>query len=362
MSPYLVRRILLEEAVPGMKVAQDILTDTGLILISQNTILKENHIDRLKLYRTPFISIYDSVSVQYERREWIDSTPIKSVQNIELFKKFRSVYENKQKEVENKLFDISEGEKTNGDELFSISQDIYSLIHSKSELFSFLHHMRSNNDFTYNHSVNVSLICNLFGQWLGLEEESLKNLTIAGLLHDIGKMKVDPQILNKPSKLTSEEFEEIKKHSIYGFEILQKQAMPDEVKIAVLQHHERFDGSGYPAGASNEEIHIFAKIIAIADVYDAMTSKRPYRDKFSPFKVIQTLEKEGYGKLDTKFLMLFLQNIAYYYLGSWVQLSTGEQGEIVFIHPNHLSTPIVRVDQVLRDLKNEKEIEIEAII
>lgn len=362
MNTDVLQRIRIDKAIPGMKVAKDILTDTGLILIAQNTILTENHIYKLKLYRIPFISILQPIEVKYEKKERASDISIKSIPNTETFNNFKATHATKEEEVEEKILRIGNGGRVENQELFEISEDVFSHFQSKSQLFSFLHHLQIKDDSTYAHCLNVSLLCNIFGQWLGFSEEKLKDITVAGLLHDIGKSKVDNRIITKPGKLTSEEFEEVKKHTTYGFEMLQNQNLPEEVKKAVLHHHERFDGSGYPMGVTNNELDEFSKIVAIADVYDAMTSNRSYRNKFSPFAVIRSLEQEGYGKLDTKLLMLFLQNIAYYYLGSWVRLTSGEEGEIIFIHPNHLSTPIVKVGNIMRDLKQETDIDILEII
>jgi HD-GYP domain-containing protein (c-di-GMP phosphodiesterase class II) len=125
-----------------------------------------------------------------------------------------------------------------------------------------------------------------------------------------------------------------------------------------LEHHEKINGHGYPSGIKGGKINHFARIVAIADIYDAMTSDRSYRDKICPFDVLKTFEHECYGELDTKYLLLFLQNIAYTYVGTWVELSNKQKAEVVFINTNHLATPIVRVDNTFYDLTLRKDLSI----
>jgi HD-GYP domain-containing protein (c-di-GMP phosphodiesterase class II) len=206
------------------------------------------------------------------------------------------------------------------------------------------------------------MLCHIFGHWLHLPKDQIENLTVAGLLHDIGKTKIDDSILNKPGKLTAQEFEEIKKHSSIGYDMVKDQNIPYEIKMGILSHHEKYDGSGYPFGFKSDQIHDFGKIIAIADIYDAMTSERTYHKRYSPFKVIRMFEQEAYGLLDTKYLYVFLENIAHNYLGNSVRLSSGEVGKIVFIHNNHPSRPIIQLDNVMLDLQNEQDIDIEEIL
>jgi putative nucleotidyltransferase with HDIG domain len=223
--------------------------------------------------------------------------------------------------------------------------------------------MREADEYTYTHSVNVSLLSMLIGKWLKLDYYSIKSLVSAGLLHDIGKGKISPDILNKPGALTDDEFEEIKKHPAYGYQIAEKiPEVSDDILKAILMHHEREDGSGYPLGLKSEQIHDFAKIVAVADVYDAMTSNRAYRTMICPFDVIESIEKDNFGTLDHRVVSVFLKNIASYYMGDFVKLSNGDIGEIVYINPFNISKPIIRAANSYIDLSNEKKLKILELI
>ena len=206
------------------------------------------------------------------------------------------------------------------------------------------------------------MLCNIIGHWLHLTPKQIEEITLAGLLHDIGKLRIDKAILKKPSKLSDREFNEIKLHPVYGYDLIKHMNISENIKLGVLLHHEKMDGSGYPYGYKETNINDFAKIISIADIYDAMTSDRSYHKKYSPFTVISTFEHDSYGILDTKFLFVFLQNIAHNYLGTKIKLSNGQIGKVVFIHDNSPSRPIVQIGNTMLDLLLEPSIDIEEIL
>lgn len=197
-----------------------------------------------------------------------------------------------------------------------------------------------------------------------MSEEETRVLTLAGLLHDIGKMLVPKEIITKAGNLTKEEFDIIKTHSIKGYQALKDYSIDIRIKYVALMHHERCDGSGYPNGFVKEQLDDFARIVAIADVYDAMTSSRRYRDAICPFDVVEEFERDGFLKFDPGYLMTFLERIVLSYLHNIVRLNDGREGEVVMINKLSLSKPIVRIGEEFIDLsatKNHK-LSIKAII
>ena len=231
------------------------------------------------------------------------------------------------------------------------------------ELFDLLHCMKTIDDSVYAHSINVALISRAIGKWLKLPREELDELTIAGLLHDIGKAEIPDEVLNKQGKLTDEEFDLIKSHALKGSKLLKKAGFNSDIQFAALQHHERSDGSGYPRGLTADEISDFASIIAIADVYDAMTSARSYRKPKCAFQVIAAFEDEGLQKYNTKYILTFLERIANAYQNSIVILSDGRRGKIVYINKSKLSRPIVQIDEnTMVDLTREPSLSITSIL
>lgn len=221
-----------------------------------------------------------------------------------------------------------------------------SLFKSKTtiELLNMLSNMRNVEDPLYSHSLNVGLISRAIGKWLKLPLEDLNTLTLAGLLHDIGKTQIPKEILNKPGKYTDEEFAIMKTHTTHGKKILNGKGFDPRILYAALQHHERCDGTGYPRGLEEDEIDDFACIVAIADVFDAMTSARAHRDPLCSFQVIHEFEKEGLQKYKTKFILTFLERIANTYNNSRVMLNDAKTGRVVYINKSILSRPVVQLD------------------
>jgi putative nucleotidyltransferase with HDIG domain len=225
-----------------------------------------------------------------------------------------------------------------------------------------LHNLRDYDDSTYIHCVNVGLICHVFARWLRMSAEEANLATMSGLLHDVGKLMIPDEIIKKPGKLTSQEYRTVKKHCHAGYKILANLDLDKTVKNAALMHHERCDGSGYPYGLTGDRIDTYGKMVAIADVYDAMTSARIYRGPLCPFIAISVFENEGLQKYDARFILTFLQNIVNTYLLHRVRLSNGIEGDIVFINRDHLSKPTVKCGNKDIDLSQHPEIYVEAMI
>ncbi len=212
------------------------------------------------------------------------------------------------------------------------------------QLFDMIQHVRSLDDSVYAHSVNVAMIARAIGKWLKMSNSELDLLTMAGLLHDVGKLQVPPEVLNKTEKLTEEEFALIRKHPIFGNKMLKAVNVDNRISICALQHHERADGTGYPRGLDGDEIDNYASIIAIADVYDAMTAARSYRAANCPFQVIAAFEADGVKRYDPKYILTFLERIASLYQNASVMLSDGRKARVVYINRSTLSKPVVEAE------------------
>jgi len=175
--------------------------------------------------------------------------------------------------------------------------------------------MRETDNHTYAHSVNVGILCNICGNWLGYSEEELMVLTVAGLLHDIGKIVTPKEILNKPGKLTAQEFDVVKLHVAKGYNLLNNLNIPDEIKMAALMHHEKQDGSGYMYGLNSEAIPKHTKIVAICDIYDAMVSVRVYKNNINPIASLESMESDLSGKISWHYMQIFKNKLMETYIG-----------------------------------------------
>lgn len=199
-------------------------------------------------------------------------------------------------------------------------------------------------EYTYYHSVNVAVISLVIAVAVGMVQEDLYKLALAALLHDVGKITIPREIHDKPGKLTSEEFEVMKTHSDEGFRFLKEvYCVPLHTYMAVKLHHERFDGTGYPLGLKETEIPLFARIIAVADVFDALTSVRVYRKAMSPSEAVEFMMSHSGTMFDPEITSIFLRKVAPYPPGTLVKLSDGRIALVVETYENFGLRPLVKV-------------------
>ncbi len=336
--------IPITEATPGMIIAEPVRNlETGIVYVGEGQELTNEMIENLKYLH------FDEIEITVNSWDTVWKISKETRQQYEFCTETAKILF--QNVAENDVIDL---------EAFKIIKNhVESNFKDNFKIIGCINLFKYADSYTYTHSINVALLSMLIGQWMKYGENMIESLLIAGLLHDIGKMKIDPEILNKPGKLTDSEFEEMKNHPRYSYELLQhNKNISLDVKIGILMHHEKIDGSGYPYGVYSENINDIAKVLAVADVYDAMLSERPYKKKHSPFDVMQLMQEGVFGKLDTKILLTFLTHIASYYIGVYVQLSTGEIGEVVAINPACVYRPIIKVKDKYIDLFTEKSISI----
>ena len=224
-------------------------------------------------------------------------------------------------------------------------------------------YLETYDEYVYRHSVAVALLSRLIGKVKGFDDAQLTELTIAGFLHDIGKSKVPGAILNKPGRLTEEEFRIVKEHTVFGYEILKRsEGVPDRHAYVALQHHEREDGSGYPLGLKGDGIDQFSKIVAVADVFHAMMSKRVYKSPLPLCQVLKELADNVYGSLEPGITLAFLKRIMDMLIGNRVVLTDGREGRIVMASAADPVRPVVEVDGQYIDLSAEGSIALERMI
>ncbi|WP_216831617.1 HD-GYP domain-containing protein [Alkalihalobacterium elongatum] len=207
-----------------------------------------------------------------------------------------------------------------------------------------LHHYSTKESYVFHHSIFVGVFSAIIARGLGFSKAEWIQVGLAGLMSDAGMSKLPSQILMKNGPLLHEEYEEVKRHPIHSFKMLKGQiGVTDAVLLAILQHHEREDGSGYPMGVTPEKIYAFSQIVAVADVYHAMVSEKHYRTKQSPFKVIEELTQEQYGKFQPSIVQALGKELLRYTNGMLVRLNSGDIGEIIFVNEQQLTRPIVKL-------------------
>ena len=267
-----MRRVSTAALVSGMITVEDVYNYKGSLILPKGLVLTDKAITKLEYYSIMSIRVEDELAVISEEdavEETSYSERLKQTQEFQQFEaNFHQGTEAIKDIINNSLEDIS---SLDVEQLVQHTVSLLSTEGNHVNVFDMLHSMRQLDDSTYAHSMNVGLICNILAHWLRMDEESIKLATICGLLHDIGKLKISEKILKKPGRLTQWEYSVIQTHPREGYNLLQNCPVDDHVKNAALMHHERCDGSGYPLKLTAAQIDPFAKLVAIADVYDAMT-------------------------------------------------------------------------------------------
>lgn len=358
------REIKTYQAKAGMITARKVLTADGRLIIPEDTELTPKMLRLLSDYMIEKITIYwDKPKPKEEKAELSYQEKVRSSKE---FKRFEECFQNTVSGLKGSMQEVIESAE--GDGRVGKNRLLYGvdsiLENSRNGLHTIemLHCMREFDDMTYVHCVNVSLLCNTIGEWLNYKGEELRTLMLAGLLHDIGKLKIPAALIKKPGRLTDKEYALMKKHTIFGYEILKHTDLEEEIAIAALAHHERSDGSGYPLGLLAAQVDEISSIVAVADVYDAMTADRVYRKGICPFEVIEAFEREGIEKYDPHVLLSFLNKIVQSYIGASVLLSNGQTGEVVMTNTRRLSKPVVRIGDEFVDLSKEKDISIQSVV
>lgn len=349
-------KIEMNQVQMGMITDQPVYKQNGVLLVASQTTITP----RIKELLAEYLIEYVEIKVQQIDLEENSVESIRKTETYKVFKRgllaatatlkdslYRAIYTEKPLDLQTLVTQV--------DNLFRVANN-------SIQLLDMMYCMRYYDDLTYIHCINVGLMCNIMGGWLGLSQEDRQVLSLCGLLHDIGKVEIPQEIVTKPGKLTAEETTIMKRHPIKSYELLEKQIIDERIKAAAYMHHEKCDGTGYPKGLSGSEINDFAKIVTIIDVYDAMTADRVYRPGICPFKVIDILINEGFKKYDPRYLLLFLERMTETYINKPVRLSNGQIGRIIMINRNDLARPVIQVGKAYINLSKNKQVEIEEVI
>lgn len=319
---------------------------TGAVLVPKDAALTKGFIEKLSSHEVFGVFIQEDTTLDDLRNE-----------------SFTKEYSKVEKSLDNIFLKAKNEGQIDTDEIVEEIQGFVNEVALERDILTQMRMLRQKDDYTFNHSLGVSILAITLGKWLNYSKEKLLDLAIAGLFHDIGKLRIPDAIVKKPGKLSLEECNLMKQHSYYGYEMLLKTGkFNDNILQGVLYHHEKVDGSGYPNGLLSEEIPEYAKIIAVCDIYHALTSDRVYKDKDSPLRTADYLRQESFKSLDPYITQVFLNNISKFYVGNKVLISDGTTGIIVYIHPQNETKPIVKIDEKFVDFLKEQDVEILDII
>ncbi len=339
----------------GMEIAKDVLTASGDVLVKAGTKVTDYTIQKLNLHNIMVVTVMEDIDYAV--------TYFEKIRLSNDFKDFEAAYNKAMPEYKKIMMDFIENDvPISIDGLMKIYNDIVSVVPKQERILDFLYNMLpSEDDMTHAHCLNSALIAGIFGSWLCLKPEEIDILIKCAFFYDIGKLKLPYDLIWKPSKLTPIEFAQIKTHTILGFQLIQDLDIDENILKATLSHHERYDGSGYPSKLHDMQINKYARIIAIIDSYEAMTSARTYRTSKHPFQVIEIFENDEI-KYDMEILTPIMFRLANHMVGLKVLLSNDVKAEVIMINQVQISRPLLRDDNsTFIDLTTRKDLQILAI-
>lgn len=348
-------RVHVTDLIDGDRLSNDTFNEYGLHVLSKGTVLNNQEISRLFQHRIDYVDIEQRVSDAAKGRT------LESTVNPKWLPTVQPLYENAVKNFEGLFTKASADGKIDDAEVSNIFQPLLNNLQMERDVVSMLLLLNTKDDYTYQHSVQVGMLSYYLATWVGYTNEDAMRIGKSGFLHDIGKCRIDDLILNKPGKLTQEEYEEVKKHTIYGHDIISKSTDEPFIAFGALQHHERNDGSGYPYGLTGDKIHPVSKIIAVVDIYSAMISQRVYQQKRDLLFVLKELYKLSFKELDPFTTHTFIKHMMPNFIGKRVELVSGESGIIVMTHPTEFFRPLIQIGESFIDMATDRDYEIHQV-
>jgi putative nucleotidyltransferase with HDIG domain len=351
---WLTRHHLLSEVQAGMILARPVVSDDMSILLNENSVLTESMLTLLKTWSIQSVYIKEIIREGGSHlHSFVSEREAFAGKYADIIRTLRDVFVKTRYLKQVPLAEI--------DEL--ADQTIESLVKTTG-VISHLAYLKPADDYILRHSLNVGVLAGLLGKWLKAKDKMLREIVLAGLLHDIGKTQIPLNILNKPGALSPEERAVIEEHPARGYKLLEDaDRIPQSVKLSVFQHHERLDGSGYPLGLAGRDIADYARIIAIADIYDAMSSQRVYSGPLNPFGVVAEVFGEMFTGLDPAVALPFVSNVRDSLIGFIVRLSDGSEARVVYLDRERPAQPVVKLaggDYI--DLERRKDLTILEVV
>ncbi|RIW31565.1 HD-GYP domain-containing protein [Bacillus salacetis] len=359
-------RIKALEAEEGCILEKDIMGMTSMPIIPKNTVLQEIHMKVLHAFQIGEVSV---------KRTKVDGTPFYPNQVVEMEEDrieqpeqqrddFLKLYLTKVQQFKAEFTNWQAGMPVSISRIRNIILPLLALLEEDTVNITSLHRYTSKADYMYHHPLAVGLLSGLIAKKIGFDRGQKIQVALAGILADCGMAKIPASILTKQTALSETEFKEIKMHPVYSYKMVKDiSLLKTETKLAIFQHHERLDDSGYPTGEKKERIHQFSQIIAVADVYHAMTSERVYRGRQLPFQVLEQIKEDHFGKYDIKVVQALMEVTAGLSIGDVIRLSDGQKAEVMFTTKESPTRPLIQIKEtgVILDLTKRRDLYIEEV-
>lgn len=360
----------LEELKLGTIIAEDILVNTRSPIIRKDSKVTRELIQVLRAFniaKVPVVleNVFNRSEEDIKKLNENNSEPLHTEEKPLVTISFVQLYQEAVGSFYKEFNGWEAGMKVDVGKLRNIIMPLVEKAMIERQVFSLLNMYSTMDKYIAHHSIAVGIISGAIAKKLNYSSGQITQMATAGLMADIGMAKVDIKIRDKKSSLTESDFSEIKKHTIYSFQMIKDSPLlKPEMKLAIFQHHERLDGSGYPKSDKLDDVSVYSQIIAVADVYHAMTSERVYRSKSSSFKVLEMIREEEFGKYNIEVVNKLIELVGSLPISTRVLLSTGEKGEVVFLHRDSPMRPMIRLSdsgQII-DLATKRSIHIESVI
>jgi HD-GYP domain-containing protein (c-di-GMP phosphodiesterase class II) len=353
-----MREIQIESLEVGTVITRDVYNDLGNIIISEGTEITVRHLEYFKSHGIFNVFIDDS-SLD-EDDEFSENYRIFTANK---YRDLNSLYASVLEALKAFQGRIVKGQKCYVEVLSAELNPLIDRILEDNDILGSMRLLSFRESYHLTHMINVSLFSAMLGKWLEADREMIYNLALSGILHDVGKWKLPTEILDKKDPLTPKELSIAHQHAQLGYEALKDENLSRDILSGILFHHERNDGQGYPKGLREDQIPLFARVIAVVDVFDAVTSDRIYKSSVSAFQAFSIIKEESFSGLDPAITDVFLSNIAAYFINNRVKLSDGRVGEVVYVNKYAIDRPLVKISKSeFVDLSMNYQLEIEEIL
>lgn len=349
-------RIHVTELKEGDILSSDIFNSFGLHVLSKGAGLQMREISMLMQHQIDYVDIDARII------EEVTIRTIESGLNPKWLPTVKPIYQDAVNGCEQLFTEAAQSGKIDEEDVIQTFQPLVNTFKLERDVVSMLLLLNTHDDYTYQHSVQVGMLAYYLASWLGYDEQESVKIGQAGFLHDIGKCQIEDDILNKPAKLSDDEFAKIKLHTVYGHRIIIDSFGESMAATVALQHHERVDGTGYPNRVTGDQMHPVSKIVAVCDVYSAMISSRVYQKKRDLLIVLRELHRMSFNELDPETTHTFIKHMIPNFIGKQVELVSGETGIIIMTHPTEYFRPLIRIENQFIDLTVERDLEVKHIL